>query len=193
MSRCGLSDWEHYSAELCLCFLYLPCWGAWQQQFMFYVNWYFAETMSWHELHPPRNSNLERVSVGDPRELALQVVVCQSGEIQHQDQEITFSVLSSATINKGSYVPHFHQSTQGFKCRNCGKSYRWKTSMYNHLRLECGKEPQLQCPHCPYRAKLNWNLQKHIRSKHWTQGILYGMCNFYCFQYQELLVCNTVC
>jgi DNA-directed RNA polymerase subunit RPC12/RpoP len=129
--------------------------------------------VSWHELHPRRNSNLDTMNVGDPMELAFQGVVCRSGEMQHQNQETTLSALSSATTNKGWYIPHFQQSTEGFKCKNCGKSYRWKTSVYNHLRLECGKEPRLQCPYCPYRAKLNWNLQKHIRSKHRAQDILF--------------------
>lgn len=129
--------------------------------------------MSRHELHPPRNSDLDTVYVGDPMALAFQSVVCRSGEIQHQVQETTLSASSSASNNKRCYISNFQQSTEGFKCKNCGKSYRWKTSVYNHLRLECGKEPRLQCPHCPYRAKLNWNLQKHIRTKHQTQDIMY--------------------
>lgn len=152
---------------------YLPCWGTCLQQFTFHLNWYFAETVSWHELHPTRNSDLDAVYVGDPLEVAFQSVVCRSREIRHQVPETTLSASSSTLTNKGCYISHFHQSTEEFKCKNCGKSYRWKTSLYNHLRLECGKEPRLQCPHCPYRAKLNWNLQKHIRTKHQTQDILY--------------------
>jgi len=110
--------------------------------------------VSWHELHPPRNSDLDTVCVGDPLALASQTVACQSGQIQHPIQETTLSASSSATINKRCYISHFQQSTEGYKCKNCGKSYRWRSSLYNHRRLECGKEAQLQCPHCPYRAKL---------------------------------------
>jgi hypothetical protein len=55
-----------------------------------------------------------------------------------------------------------------FVCCNCGKVYRWKNTLYRHLRLECGKEPQFHCPHCPYRAKRKGNLQKHVAIRHRT-------------------------
>ncbi|PSN32891.1 hypothetical protein C0J52_13312 [Blattella germanica] len=70
------------------------------------------------------------------------------------------------------------QSENGFKCRNCGKLYRWKNSLYTHVRLECGKEPQFQCPYCPHRAKLKGNLQKHIKLKHFQDYIFTIFINF---------------
>jgi hypothetical protein len=100
---------------------YLPCWGTCLQQFTFYLNWYFAESVSWHELNPPRNLYLDTVYVGDPMALALQNVVCRSGEIQHQVQETILSASSSAPTNKRCYSSHFQQSTEGFKCKNCGE------------------------------------------------------------------------
>ena len=53
-----------------------------------------------------------------------------------------------------------------FKCPGCGKSYWYKKTMLRHLRLECGKEPQFQCPYCPHRAKQKNHLVKHIASRH---------------------------
>lgn len=53
-----------------------------------------------------------------------------------------------------------------FRCPQCGKVYTWKCSLSLHLRQECGKEPQFQCPHCPHRTKQKGNLEKHIFSKH---------------------------
>ncbi|KAJ9596790.1 hypothetical protein L9F63_012171, partial [Diploptera punctata] len=47
-----------------------------------------------------------------------------------------------------------------FQCPGCGKVYRWRKNMISHMRLECGKEPQFQCPHCPQRTT-----QKSIHSK----------------------------
>nr|CAD7424061.1 unnamed protein product [Timema monikensis] len=41
-----------------------------------------------------------------------------------------------------------------FTCKNCGKSYRWKRTLKQHMKDECGKEPKFQCPYCPLRSKL---------------------------------------
>ena len=53
-----------------------------------------------------------------------------------------------------------------YVCNGCGKSYKWRTSMVNHKRQECGKEPQYQCPYCPKRTKQKGNLMQHIKSRH---------------------------
>ncbi|CAG9864639.1 unnamed protein product [Phyllotreta striolata] len=53
-----------------------------------------------------------------------------------------------------------------FRCDTCGKSYKLKSSIREHKKYECMKEPQFGCPACPYRAKLKGNLKKHMLSKH---------------------------
>lgn len=55
---------------------------------------------------------------------------------------------------------------EGYSCVTCGKVYRWKTTLYRHVQVECGKEPHLQCPYCPHRTKRLWDLQKHMKLKH---------------------------
>lgn len=55
-------------------------------------------------------------------------------------------------------------------CSKCGKVYSRKTTLLRHLRLECGKIPQLQCPHCPYITKRKSSLHRHVSHIHvtWT-------------------------
>ncbi|XP_046663256.1 longitudinals lacking protein, isoforms A/B/D/L-like [Homalodisca vitripennis] len=53
-----------------------------------------------------------------------------------------------------------------FLCPGCSRPYSWRQSMLLHYKNACGKEPQFQCPHCPYRAKQKGNLDKHIEIKH---------------------------
>ena len=53
-----------------------------------------------------------------------------------------------------------------FPCASCGKVYRWKRTLRNHLRSECGKEPQFQCPYCHLRSKRKSNIYAHIRVVH---------------------------
>jgi hypothetical protein len=53
-----------------------------------------------------------------------------------------------------------------FACDACGKVYRYYRNLQSHIRQECGKEPQILCPFCPYRTKIKSNLKKHIQIKH---------------------------
>uniref|UniRef100_A0A1B0FDY7 C2H2-type domain-containing protein n=1 Tax=Glossina morsitans morsitans TaxID=37546 RepID=A0A1B0FDY7_GLOMM len=56
---------------------------------------------------------------------------------------------------------------QMYKCRHCGKKYRWKSTLRRHEHVECGnKEPSHQCPYCPYKAKQRGNLGVHVRKHH---------------------------
>nr|CAD7193552.1 unnamed protein product [Timema douglasi] len=48
-----------------------------------------------------------------------------------------------------------------FTCKNCGKSYRWKRTLKQHMKDECGKEPKFQCPYCPLRSKRKGNISAH--------------------------------
>ncbi|XP_023310088.1 longitudinals lacking protein, isoforms A/B/D/L-like [Anoplophora glabripennis] len=54
----------------------------------------------------------------------------------------------------------------GFRCEQCGKWYKTKNNLGRHLKYECQRDPKFQCTYCSYRAKLNCNLLKHIRSQH---------------------------
>ncbi|XP_052122600.1 longitudinals lacking protein isoform X9 [Frankliniella occidentalis] len=53
-----------------------------------------------------------------------------------------------------------------FECPRCGKVYRWKGNLKQHLNVECGKEPQLQCLYCPYRCKHKSSMNRHMKHLH---------------------------
>ena len=57
-------------------------------------------------------------------------------------------------------------SLNTFHCIQCGKVYMSKGNLTRHLKFECGKEPQFQCPHCPIRTKHKSSLLTHIFCKH---------------------------
>ncbi|XP_054287671.1 zinc finger protein 729-like [Macrosteles quadrilineatus] len=50
-------------------------------------------------------------------------------------------------------------------CDNCGKQYKWDTSLMRHKRLECGKSPQFACHICDYKTKHNNSLKKHLANR----------------------------
>nr|CAI5842184.1 unnamed protein product [Callosobruchus analis] len=52
-------------------------------------------------------------------------------------------------------------------CPNCDKSYKWKQGLSQHMRYECGKEPQFACPYAPtcrYRSKVKSNIKYHVKN-----------------------------
>ncbi|XP_050503451.1 zinc finger protein 43-like [Diabrotica virgifera virgifera] len=53
-----------------------------------------------------------------------------------------------------------------FHCDTCDKIYKLKSSLREHKRKECQKEPQFACSYCSYKAKLKGNLKRHILLKH---------------------------
>ncbi|XP_023245618.1 longitudinals lacking protein, isoforms A/B/D/L-like [Copidosoma floridanum] len=57
-------------------------------------------------------------------------------------------------------------SPEGFSCSACNRVYKLKSSLRNHQKWECGKEPQFQCPHCVYRAKQKMHIARHMERMH---------------------------
>lgn len=53
-----------------------------------------------------------------------------------------------------------------FTCTPCGRKYKWKRSLTQHLRHECGKEPQQICHMCNYKTHHSYQLNRHLRSVH---------------------------
>lgn len=51
-----------------------------------------------------------------------------------------------------------------FMCQNCYRSYTRLGGLRQHLRYECGKEPQFICKEegCTYRCKRKENFKQHM-------------------------------
>ncbi|XP_034938699.1 zinc finger protein 524 [Chelonus insularis] len=70
-----------------------------------------------------------------------------------------------------TYVGVPHEQLRKFRCRFCGKGYRWKSTMRRHEMVECGgKPPAFQCPECPYKARQRGNLTVHYKRHHQKVG-----------------------
>ncbi|XP_057329971.1 zinc finger protein 570-like [Microplitis mediator] len=62
-----------------------------------------------------------------------------------------------------TYVGLPHEQQRKFRCRFCGKGYRWKSTMRRHETVECGgKPPAFQCPECPYKARQRAEHQQQL-------------------------------
>lgn len=51
-------------------------------------------------------------------------------------------------------------------CSKCGRTYKHKSSLYKHLKWECGVESQFKCSKCPYKGKQKISLITHMQVKH---------------------------
>ncbi|XP_024937406.1 zinc finger protein 786 [Cephus cinctus] len=71
---------------------------------------------------------------------------------------------STASLSKG--LTGGTSNPEGFNCPACGRVYKLKSSLRNHQKWECGKEPQFQCPHCVYRAKQKMHIARHMERMH---------------------------
>jgi len=73
------------------------------------------------------------------------------------------------TDNVQMQLPRMRSRQNGNKavlCPQCGKGYSNNGNLMRHLKFECGKEPQFQCPHCPLRTRHKSNLLSHMYCKH---------------------------
>lgn len=78
--------------------------------------------------------------------------------------------LMQNTASKGGTGAAVAEGGQGgakfIACSKCGRQYKLKSSLLNHQRWECGKEPQFKCVLCSYKAKQKVHLVTHMRYKH---------------------------
>ncbi|XP_012261702.2 longitudinals lacking protein isoform X8 [Athalia rosae] len=79
----------------------------------------------------------------------------------------SFEVLPQPRDLSVVYMGVPHEQQRKFRCRFCGKGYRWKSTMRRHEMVECGgKPPAFQCPECPYKARQRGNLTVHFKRHH---------------------------
>lgn len=72
-----------------------------------------------------------------------------------------------AAVSDNSMASDGEEAGRQYECRQCGKRYRWKSTLRRHENVECGgKEAFHQCPYCTYKAKQRGNLGVHIRKHH---------------------------
>lgn len=71
-----------------------------------------------------------------------------------------------------------------FPCADCDRSYMNKCSLNRHIKLECGRTPRFECPHCSFWSSRQSALQVHMFVQHNVPQIV-GLwwrleCNIIC-------------
>lgn len=52
------------------------------------------------------------------------------------------------------------------RCPNCSRWYNYRSSLYRHLKYECGKDKSFQCSLCSHRTKRQKDLNRHVAEVH---------------------------
>lgn len=97
---------------------------------------------------------------------------CLSTAHTEQSHAISTTCQQNTTTSTSNVAPPSSSPKVCFPCDNCGNVYNYKTSLARHVRFECGKDPQFQCPFCEHRTKHKSSLTTHIDCKH-KQELLY--------------------
>lgn len=65
----------------------------------------------------------------------------------------------------GDSNPPVRETINGFFiCPNCGKLYKHKTSVYTHMKNDCGKIPKFFCEPCKFYCKYDHVFRRHCLS-----------------------------
>uniref|UniRef100_A0A8D8F6Q8 Longitudinals lacking protein, isoforms J/P/Q/S/Z n=2 Tax=Culex pipiens TaxID=7175 RepID=A0A8D8F6Q8_CULPI len=84
------------------------------------------------------------------------------------------SSVGSTTTDNGTGVPRkedkivfqHENDTKPWKCKTCGRNYKWKNSLKCHIKNECGVPPKYFCERmCGYKTHIHSNLKRHLNSK----------------------------
>lgn len=74
-------------------------------------------------------------------------------------------------LNNG-FLPSF--TAHNHNCPQCGREYKHRHNMINHMRYECGQRPKFMCPYCGLHCKLKGNFKKHLQKQHHDQMVAAG-------------------
>jgi hypothetical protein len=108
-----------------------------------------------------------------PRDLCVSTMKMESSPMSTQSEGR--SPNGTPGVRASSVDPNANNSSNsgnganlqdGFSCPDCGRMYKLKSSLRNHQKWECGKEPQFQCPYCVYRAKQKMHIGRHMERMH---------------------------
>ncbi len=84
-------------------------------------------------------------------------------------------------VDTDSYGDYVYPNNSGYKyrerrdkrsrntnisCQTCGRQYNHHSSLHTHIKLYCGKEPNVKCNYCDYTTFQKKHMRSHMVRKH---------------------------
>lgn len=93
---------------------------------------------------------------------------------QHSSISDAFEITDSDSY--GDYLyPNFYMHRErrdkrskntNISCKVCGRQYNHHSSLHTHIKLYCGKKPNVKCQFCDYTTFQKKHMRSHVLRKH---------------------------
>lgn len=100
-----------------------------------------------------------------PASLVMPMILMRESMKKSMIQSVSKSSLD-LSISRSPKNQRLPADPTGFDCPDCGRIYKLKSSLRNHQKWECGKDPQFKCPYCVYKAKQKMHMARHMERMH---------------------------
>lgn len=155
---------------------FLYCWYIQYSHYVFSLLFFSPPSVTKHSFAVPEDLSITRIAGLSwdqwNARLALPLVT-QLREGIHPLLFPTDLTINPVTTSKSNMSMSPNKSLlspenggEGHTCADCGRVYKLKSSLRNHQKWECMKEPQFQCPFCVYRAKQKMHIGRHMERMH---------------------------
>lgn len=103
-----------------------------------------------------------------PTDLSVSPIGSSGGGNGDDKKAVKLLSPSKSLLNQSMVSGSSGNEQGGYTCPapDCGRVYKLKSSLRNHQKWECGKDPQFQCPFCVYRAKQKMHIGRHMERMH---------------------------
>lgn len=113
---------------------------------------------------PAENMAVNRTLEQFPPHLLLPMMLMR--ENMRKSVMLECASLDLSMSSRSKLKPTADVGAEGFVCNVCSRTYKLKSSLRNHQKWECGKEPQFKCPYCSYKAKQKMHMARHMERMH---------------------------